>query len=65
MDVVRDGIKGLAEILTDYIPCLPFIHCFPLIHQAGDLIIEGDQIIKAGLSLDEPMLTMAENSVVL
>jgi len=36
----------------------------PFIHQVGDLIIEGDQITKAGLSLHESMLIKLDNSFV-
>ena len=42
-------MKGLTKIQNDY------VQCFPFTHQAGDLIMEGDQITKAGLSLDESM----------
>lgn len=56
---MKDKIKGLTKIQKDYVRCLPFIH------KAGDLIIEGDKITKAGLSLNESMLIMPHNSFVL
>lgn len=42
-----------------------YIPCLPVIQQTGGIIIEGDQITKAGFSLHEPMLTVLDNSFVL
>lgn len=39
---MRDGSEGLTKIQKDHICCILFIH------QAGDLIIEGHLITKAG-----------------
>ena len=52
---MRDGIKCLTEIQKFCIRHLPFIQ------QTGELITEGDKIIKARLSLDEHILTMLDN----
>lgn len=55
---MKDGIKGLTKIQYDYIYCLPFIN------QVNDLITEGDQTMKAGLSFQKPMLAMHDNCFV-
>lgn len=46
-----DNVKGFAEAKADY------INSFSLIYQAGHLIIEGDQVGKAGPPFHEPILT--------
>lgn len=40
------------------------MRCLSFIHQVGSHMIE-DQIAKAGLFLDESMLTMPDNTLVL
>lgn len=58
-DAIRDNNKGLTEIQRNCIHCLPFIH------QIGDLVMEGDQITKAGLPLRECLQTVPDISFVL
>ena len=59
MDAVRNVTKGLTKIQKDYIHYLTFIR------SAAYLIIKRDQIATTGLSLDEPILTVSDNSFVL
>lgn len=40
--------------------CLSCCWAYPFIQQTGILIIQGDQVSKTGLALDEPMLAMTD-----
>lgn len=50
---MRDSITGFAKIHKHSVCHLPSIN------QAGEVIMEGNEISKSGLSLDKPMLTRA------
>lgn len=55
---MRDSVKFLTEFQKDCTHYLAFIHL-------AAHIIKGDQITKTGLSFDEFMVSMLENSFVL